>query len=198
MDYGQSTTFGDITITAEPAPGGKSGHGYVEYKILITNRSLERTHTVTLVLPETRFSSNRGSYIREIIHERVVSPSSTALIPLLQPPLPLYGEGVAVVIDDQRQREVVPLHFNHYSNYSNMLFVLVSQGVRGDFQQVATKVFEELQRMAGQSSTWSPHERMEFIQSGSPVTDWSVNWLGYTRYDGIVLTRDDLQSLPDR
>jgi hypothetical protein len=35
----------------------------------------------------------------------------------------------------------------------------------------------------------------QFIRSLAPVSTWSNSWLGYTRYDGIAITREDVQEL---
>jgi hypothetical protein len=36
----------------------------------------------------------------------------------------------------------------------------------------------------------------QFIRADVPITEWTSNrWLAYTRYDGIVVTRDDLEAL---
>jgi hypothetical protein len=37
---------------------------------------------------------------------------------------------------------------------------------------------------------------VQFTQSEVPVTSWGGNWLGYSRYDGIVLTGDELRTAP--
>ena len=36
-----------------------------------------------------------------------------------------------------------------------------------------------------------------FLRADLPVANWSPNWLGYSRYDGVVLTAEDLRSMPD-
>ncbi len=35
----------------------------------------------------------------------------------------------------------------------------------------------------------------EVVPALSPISTWSSHWLGYTRYDGIVVTRDDIKEL---
>lgn len=195
MNYGQQVHFDDISIAIESTPSDKSSHGYIEYRIWVTNHSSEQAHTVRLILPETKFN-NRGSYIREITREGIVSPSSRVLFTLLQPPLPLYGNNLTVFLDGQRQSKVVPFHFNPHWSFRNLLFVLISRSVKGDFQQVANKVFEDLAKKSVPSTTKLVHENVEFIPSRSFVEDWSANWLGYTRYDGIVVTNEDLRSMP--
>jgi hypothetical protein len=35
----------------------------------------------------------------------------------------------------------------------------------------------------------------QFIRSTAPITTWSNHWLGYTRYDGIIVVREDMEQL---
>jgi hypothetical protein len=46
------------------------------------------------------------------------------------------------------------------------------------------------------SSTTEPG-RVNYVRADLPAANWSPNWLGYSRYDGIVLTAEDLRSMPD-
>ena len=45
------------------------------------------------------------------------------------------------------------------------------------------------------SSTFSPAS-YELIDLGFPVSAWSTDWLGFSRYDGIVVTNEDIQQMP--
>ena len=60
------TDFDDITVTPElDLGGGNSFHGYAEYRIAVSNRSLDKAHRVTLILPKMSFGL-AGNRIREI------------------------------------------------------------------------------------------------------------------------------------
>jgi hypothetical protein len=52
-------------------------------------------------------------------------------------------------------------------------------------------------RGMGMGGTSAPATRInaQFIRSDMPVSVWTSHWLGYSRYDGIVLTREDMQEL---
>jgi len=66
--------------------------------------------------------------------------------------------------------------------------ILVSRSVSGDLNAI----------LNGTSST-SPSRRpvsSRFARSELPVTNWSSNWLGYSRYDGIVVTSEDMGNMP--
>ena len=36
----------------------------------------------------------------------------------------------------------------------------------------------------------------ELIDLGFPVSAWSTNWLGFSRYDGVVVTEEDIRQMP--
>ena len=36
----------------------------------------------------------------------------------------------------------------------------------------------------------------DLIDLGFPVSAWSTNWLGFSRYDGVVVTNEDIQQMP--
>ena len=57
------TDFDDITITPELQPTGDTSHGYAEYRVGISNRSPDKAHQVTLILPK-RSHSYSGERIR--------------------------------------------------------------------------------------------------------------------------------------
>lgn len=100
--------YEDITVSPELHPSGNTLHGYAEYRIVVSNRSPDKTHQVTLILPETSY----GVYekrIREMTRSVVVGPSATVHVSLLQPPVQMHGRGLGVAIDGKMQEEDVPL-----------------------------------------------------------------------------------------
>jgi hypothetical protein len=42
----------------------------------------------------------------------------------------------------------------------------------------------------------SSGSNIECVRADQPATAWSPNWLSYTRYDGVVVTADDLRTMP--
>ena len=46
------------------------------------------------------------------------------------------------------------------------------------------------------SSSPSSSASYELIDLGFPVAAWSANWLGFSRYDGVVVTEKDVQQMP--
>lgn len=225
-----STRIGDITITPGVSPSGSSDHGYAEYRISVLNHSPDKMHVVTLKLPDTSHNIDLNR-IRDITRSVVVGPGSTAHVSLFQPPVPLHGNDVAVVIDGRLQREAVPLSLgNHAPDMSHSfashfvlgamgsislplsLQVLVSRNIdTSEFHAHVGKLVKSIPTMSGfsvltstsgsvvtssGSSSSTGSASYELIDLGFPVSAWSTDWLGFSRYDGIVVTNEDIQQMP--
>ena len=218
------TNFDDITITPELHPSSTSFHGYAEYRIGIANRSPHKPYRVTLILPKTSYAYS-GEYIREVTRSVVVSPSATVHVSLLQPPVLMAGDGLGVVIDGKMQQGEVPLHLNqhgrhvsihyvpvpsgtstHVSVTSLELRILISQNVNvTDLHTHAARLISPLSSSSGfslprtglpLSSSSGTKPPYEIIDLGFPVSAWSTSWLGFSRYDGVVVTGNDISQMP--
>jgi len=207
-----SQTYKDIVVSTEESQG-QSYHGYAEYKVTITNNNQNQSHEVSLVMPEQTYGS--GDYLSKLTRTVVVGPQSTVQVPLLQPPIPINGRGLRVIIDGRKQKEKIWLkNFEHCSSGSGygyyggptmkrLCILLSRQVVMDDFQNGIQNALAKEEKSGstspfgrGRSSSPNPSEYCHFIKSESQVSDWSENWLVYTRYDGIVMTAQDIQSMP--
>ena len=218
------TDFDDITITPELHPNGTTFHGYAEYRIGIANRSPHKAHQVTLILPKTSYAFS-GEHIRELTRTVVIGPSATVHVSLLQPPMLIQGFALEVAIDGKLQKEEVPLiiaqhgrqvHMHYISTGGSTrarmsssdlsLRILVSQNVDvTDLHTHASIILSPLSSGSGSSppsSGFPPFSGSgstppyETIDLGFPVSSWSTSWLGFSRYDGIIVTGDDIRRMP--
>ena len=216
--------FDDITITPELQPNGTTFHGYAEYRIGVSNRSPHKTHQVTLILPKASYASS-GQQIRQMTRSVVVGPSSTVYISLLQPPMVIHGHGLGVAIDGDMQEEEVTLSIGrhgrhiftshvstggstrvHVSTSSLSLQILISRNVDAtDLHTHAGMILGPLASKSGfsapsigfpPSSSGGSSAPYQTIDLGLPVSQWSTSWLGFSRYDGVVLTDDDVRQMP--
>ncbi|RKU11610.1 hypothetical protein C6502_07910 [Candidatus Poribacteria bacterium] len=223
------TEFGDITITPELQPTGNTFHGYAEYRIAVSNRSLDTVHQVTLILPKKVFGTPRNE-IRELTRSVIVGPSATVYVSLLQPSVPLAsGSELGVAIDGELQRDEVLLSGGqHARGRSSTTHVSIGVGTSPG-APVASKGFPLSLRIlisrnvdptalhayadkllspppsggpSGSSSS-SPGSRgrgstpsYETIDLGLPVSAWNTTWLGFSRYDGIIVTAEDIRQMP--
>ncbi len=237
-----ATTFGDIVITVRSEPKGQATHGYAEYVFTVTNRSTERGHQVTLVLPQDASGPRYMDSIRSVSRTVQVEPQTTLQVALLHPDYPLImGNGLKVIIDGREQEGGVPVslasssrmwHWGRRGRYvhkssssGEALLILVSQRVGEKFELVdrtAVKVGPSGRPggrpggpagapvIIGPGAPPAPGFPMPGAPPGSPgtvvtygqpvrseeqVSSWSPRWLSYSRYDGIVLTREELEGL---
>lgn len=224
--------FDDITVTPELDLSGNSFHGYAEYRIAVSNRSLDKAHRVTLILPRMSFRMS-GNRIQEITRSVVVGPSATVRVSLLQPPVMLHGSTLGVAIDGKVQKEVVSLRIDQHgrdesgmmhvsgsistppgppvhtrgrtkSSYTS-LRILVSRNVETtDLHTYANRLLAPVgsSSLSPSSGGFLPSSGggstafYQIIDLGLPVSGWSTSWLGFSRYDGVVATGDDIRQMP--
>ncbi len=172
--------YGDIVVEAGAPTNLARSHGYVEYRISVSNRSPEDRHQVTLTLPQQSYS---GATVTRTI---AVEPSSTADVSLFVTTA-LSGNGLGVEIDGQPQREAIAVNFSGYG-YDPRPSVLISQGAY-------SRAFET--RAAAVLKDTEGKETFKGARSETPVAEWSTTWLGYSSHDGVVLTADEMRALPE-
>ena len=218
------TDFDDITITPELHPSGTTFHGYAEYRIGISNRSPHKAYQVTLILPKTSYSYSGGD-IRKISRSVVVGPSATVYVSLLQPPMQMNGHTLEIAIDGKMQKGEVPLtltqhgrsaYIHHVPTPSGTithvsvpplkLRILISQAVDvTDLHTHAATLLSSPSSGSGPAppsiglpppSSSRPTPPYETIDLGFPVSAWSTNWLGFSRYDGVIVTGNDIRQMP--
>lgn len=211
------TNFDDITVTTELHPSGTTFHGYAEYRIGISNRSPHKAHQVTLILPKNSYSYS-GEHIRKINRSVVVGPSATAYVSLFQPSVPMHGHNLGVVIDGKMQKADVPLSLNQHgmdvyiryvrtptgththTNATSVLpRILVSQNVDlTDLHTHAALLLRSPSSGGPPPTTSAPKTTppYETINLGFPVSAWSTSWLGFSRYDGVIVTGNDIRQMP--
>jgi hypothetical protein len=182
VSSGEAKQYGDVLVEASSPPNVQRSHGYTEYRVSVSNLSARDRHQVTLSLPQQSYSG--GTVTRTVS----VEPSSTVSVSLFAS-IALNGNGLGVEIDGQPQREVVAVNLN-VSNYvyDPRPAVLISQGASGRaFQTRAGSVLKDAQ----------DKETFYAARSETPVAEWSTNWLGYSSYDGVVLTAEGMRAMPE-
>src|SRR5262245_46092851 len=198
-----ATDYGDVSVKVETVSDVGGVDGYAEYRATITNRSATRARQVTLIIPGDSYTTYDIA-IREMSRTVEVAAGATVTVSLFQPPLPMNGSGMSIRIDGRRQNEHVPLDLAQsmslraYYGSNEPLWLLVSQSVdkRGALNQAG--VIGNAGETVENTQTGVTFTRTHTIMSLSnlPLIEWSMNWLGYSRYNGVVVTGDDLRSAP--
>ncbi len=173
--------FGNIAVSVESPVGTEFSHGYAEFRITITNRSATKAHDVRLTIPGNTYSRETLTVTRTVN----VAANSTTQVSLFQPCVAYMNDGMAVEIDGSRQSEIVRANcLNQRSNYGPFIAVLISRSFQEDDFTLDPKGTSTYNR------TFNLH------RAEGPVSEWSVNWLGYSRFDGILLTCDEFDTAP--
>ncbi|HKI68175.1 MAG TPA: hypothetical protein VKA67_01195, partial [Verrucomicrobiae bacterium] len=165
--------FGDIHVAPEAMYSGNTFHGYAEMRVLLENRSTSHAHDVTLAFPNR--SWNSGNCIGTLSRSVRLGPGARALVPLLQPPLPVSGDGsIRVEVDGHNEGRVhAPNANNHMNRYGRgstaVLFIsrsLDSEAVerafkanRGAFTPAMATGAPDAGRGGYQAKTWMPDTR---------------------------------------
>lgn len=219
--------FGDIVITPVPRPpalsGGGSpadeGHGYLEYRFVIENRSETDGHRVALKMPRHAYGGP-GYFLRSLRTEADVPPGRKVTASLFQPELRLQGAGdVEVTVDGkvQAQGVVVNLASNRGQRNSGTPFFRTNSS-EDEAQDILTTadLAPHLEQHAEKSGVGVPPRNNasatrtgtykgkpffyadvhRFHASSLPLKSWSPHWLAYSRFDGVALAGPRLQAAP--
>jgi len=200
-----SQRFGDITIGVESTPAGSSTFGYAEYRIIITNDSLKNSHQVTVFAPQHSYHYSYGDHIYRIKRSVIAGPSSTTRVSILQPPLTMDGRELGVIIDDEPRVSTIHLdtskhcarhYYGHYgSSAVGSYSILLSRSV--DFDDFRNGYENAFPGKASSTPFYSGYSEESFFSTSElPVSAWSDNWLGYSCYNGVVVSASDMEVMP--
>lgn len=183
--------FGDVSFNVDPLPRGFSGtnqtkRGYLEYRVTLTNHSASRDHVVELVWPKQTYGG-QGSSLRRVARRVLVAADSAVRVSILQPPLPLEGNGMSALIDGQpipdmlniSSQEHIPRWGGHHGAGPALL---ASAKLGNDFWPRKDNV--------------SGTDNNIFV-SEVPIDQWSRQWLGYSRFDAVAVTADEWTTMPE-
>ena len=197
----QTGSFGDLLIEVEAITNGGGGGGYDEYRATIVNRSPSKAHQVTLTASGTDSrvvfvggGGMVGPRIGELKRTIEVAPSATAKTSLWMLSTGVAGMEFAVTIDGERQESSAPVNFGRTNTWvrkvNNKVFLLVSQSVSKSGWLNEPAAEEGFKDSSGNVDVaYLPYE--------FPLKEWSGNWLGYSRFDGIIVTADELRAMPE-
>jgi hypothetical protein len=183
-----ATDYGDISVKVETVTSGLSATGYGEYRATIINRSRTKSHRVTIELFSGAYA---GAESRRAVE---VAPLSTMTIPLFRPEADLGGAGARVLIDGSRQdgqAEVDTSRTNAWVSRSvNRFFLLVSPDVEKGGLMNNEGVVSGFKGAGGENE-------VAYLAYKSPTPEWSANWVGYSSFDGVMITAEELSGAPD-
>jgi hypothetical protein len=181
---GEEVVAGEVVVATLPAlPTGRI-HGYHELRFRVENLSPDRPHTVTVEAPATDGAGAGG--LRRISRTAVVAPGTEIRLSLLQPAVPSYGSGVAVVVDGERAERRLSWIGSHPDSWQ--------LGSGGSAPSPGARIL--IGRRATSPATPSKIPGDKLLEAEPPAADWSGHWLAYSGYDGVVLTAGEATELP--
>jgi hypothetical protein len=192
---GQARPFGEVDVTLESEPRGNATHGYSELWVRIVNKS-ETDHTVGLTFPKSNYSPG-VDHLRAVTRRVTVEAGKTVRVPIAWPErITVSGSGVGVTVDGRDFDETLSIN-RSYRGYSYgstgsgpQPLVLYSRTVNTQFPDwIHNGRFKGM--LAAPTMTTN-----DIIRADLTADLWSPNWLGYSRYDGVVVTADDLRIMP--
>jgi hypothetical protein len=199
--------FGDINVSAVAGPQvNNSSHGYAEHRFRVANRSTSRDHQVTLVMPAEAYGGG-GYYVRSMSRSVTVRAGASAEVTLWQPALPVRGWGVAVFIDGREHKNRLSVNAdNHgqslayrWSSGVSPRCLLVSRDVNPQFMNSVSSALSGSMVTTSSSPTFAPTPvgtQYEPARAESAVSEWSTHWLGYSRFDMVAVSADDMARAP--
>lgn len=171
--------YEDISIASQATLPGQSNHGYFEYSFIVQNSSPSRSHQVTLELP---FRDNGyGARIYPLSRTANIPPRSKMMMRLYQPFIALPSNNIVRVVIDGSDRSLAnpltysPINLHYYHN--NTVFMITKSAMSHNPP--------EIENASGNM----------YMLSNVPVSEWSDNWLAFSRYPMIIITSEDFDMM---
>ncbi|MGH9767142.1 MAG: hypothetical protein ACREAB_06865, partial [Blastocatellia bacterium] len=183
-----ATDYGDVSVKVETVTSGLSEPGYSEYRATITNHSSTKSHRVTIELLSNAYGGDAEA--RRTVE---VAPSSMVTVAMVKLEA-IHSDEVRVLIDGARQDAKVEVDISRtnawVSRSVNVFFLLVSRDVEKSGLMNDAAVSEGFKNAAGEND-------VAYLAYKAPMPEWSANWVGYSGFDGVILTADELRAAPE-
>ncbi len=196
--FAPAATYGDVEVTLKSEPHGSAFHGYAEIEFLVVNRSAQASREVRVTYPKASYSYG-GDHLRAVSRTVTVEAGKRVRVSIAYPErLDLRGNGAGVTIDGREYEDVIPVGSGSgrrgypsgsYRGSGSQAIALFSKSVDTRFPDWVNRAQMELQ---AEGKSFSAN----VFRADQDAAQWSTNWLGYTRYDGVVVTDADLRAMP--
>jgi len=193
--------FGPLTVVMDsPMPQNPNPfHGYVEYRVTVTNVSRDN-HRVTVAFP--RYHGNYGINLQSLTRTVDLGPSSQVAASLFQPDLPISGNMTMIHIDGRPQEEGLNygwpqrgqrVQFFGTFNYQPTILVSAHADMNAVQSNSLRAGLPPIARAVSSGGSLTLTGNSQFGQFAQPGWDsCSKSWLGYSGYDGVVITSAEL------
>jgi hypothetical protein len=179
-------TVGGVRVSVDPLPSSdgaaEAAHGYTEYRVHLVNLSLDEERDVVVAMPAER-DPYGVSGIERLTRRVRLAAGASASVSIFQPCLPLAGSGLGVEVGSSRA--VIRVSSRALRAYRNPMgsfsaefspSVLASKSVDPDARDALT-------------------EGSHLLVAELPAPSWSPHWLGYSSFDGVLVSARDVRSM---
>ena len=196
-----AATYGDVVVTVKSDPRGNATHGYAAIEFVVVNKSAQSAHEVRLTYPKSSYGYG-GDYLRAATRTVTVESGASVRVSLLYPErLQRSGSGVGVAVARRDQDEPISAgsssssrgygYSSYGSSYGSGTQALVLYSKRVD-----TRFPDWVSQAAMQLQSRGKYAAAEPVRAEQDAEQWGTDWLGYSRYDGIAVTAEDLRRMP--
>jgi hypothetical protein len=194
----RAENFGPISIVDIPSAISTDAttHGYAEVRFQVSNKDT-RSHHISLASDQRYLIS--ALELKRVINSVEVPPQSSRMLHLLIPPISHPGSNeVSVWIDGKKQDHscpcVSPNHFGYSA--SDSAAVLVSKsGVPASILDSLNDTPTPDEPKKGTPMPTAIVPAATSWTAANPVSEWSESFLGYTRFDGIIISSNEWKEL---
>ena len=171
---------GDIKVRGQAVFENEFSHGYIECRFTVENRSPSQAHEVRVDLT--------GSGTRII--KTVTAPPNARLAFSMFAPHSKRDIKMEATVDNRQTKQ------------SGNLFSRAGYGSRKKVSLLASKSInqDDLQKRIEELRGWKKANLFKnsytLCRTDLPPQEWSENWLAYSGFDGIVLNRSNIESMP--
>lgn len=188
--------YGDIDVSPIAGETAQTTHGYASYRFRVKNNGQSPVR-VGIELGNDSGGSGLSTLRRDI----EVPAGAGGEMVLHQPAEAFYAGAGKVMINGRRQEgdlAVSSLEHGAYDRYSGReeRFILTSNRLATEERDALTFSAAATAKGSSGGGTSAATDAFKNATAAQPVAEWPTDWLSYSRWDAVALTRDDFESAP--
>ncbi len=171
---------GDIKVRGQAVFDQELSHGYAECRFTVENRSPSQAHEVRVDL------TGNGSRITKTV---TAPPNARLAFSMFIPPSRPYMQ-IEATVDNRQTKKGGSLFSRSGYGARKKVSLLASKSINQDDLQ------KRIEKLRGWKKANQFNNAYTLCRTDLPPQEWSENWLAYSGFDGIVLQRPDIESMP--
>ncbi len=175
-------TVGDIKVRGQAVFDQELSHGYAECRFTVENRSPSQAHEVRVDL------TVNGTRITKTV---TAPPNARLAFSMFVPysRMSVYMQ-IEATVDNRQTKKGGSLFSSSRYGSRNKVSILASKSINQDDLQT------RIEELRGWKTSSVFNNNYHICRTDLPPQEWSENELAYSGFDGIVMKRPDLESMP--